>query len=150
MPNSVNDSRFNMWRAVVAMVHADGVVTPHELDFINQYMAALSLTSEQSAQIADDLKQPQDVFKMFALVTAPEDQRDFFSLARALSWSDGDFDAQEEKIIKQLELKADDYHDLLVESRETIEELELNGSRWGPETAGRKSLFGLLDFLKAA
>ncbi len=148
--SQLNKSRFNMWRAVVAMVHADGVVTPHELAFINSYMAERSLTSSQSVQIAEDLKTPQDIFKMFDLIDSDEDRRDFFSLARALSWCDGDFAKQEERILKKLELN-DDSQLLLQESREDIAEIELCENQWVFKTERSKSLFGFLrSFNKAA
>ena len=150
MPNHLSHSRFNMWRAVVAMVHADGVVTPHELAFINNYLAELSLSEEQLAQIAEDLQKPQDIFIAFSLIESPEDKRDFFALARALSWCDGDLDAQEEKILKQLELNDASADQWLQESREVIDEIELNGSSWAFKTERSKSLFGFLNALRKA
>ena len=150
MPNQLNQSRFYMWRAVVAMVHADGVVTPHELNFINRYISDLSLSREQLQQIADDLKIEQDVYQMFSLIKTPEDKRDFFALARALSWCDGDFDAQEEKILEQLELNDSSAEQWLQESREVVQEIELTGSQWAFKTERSKNLFGFLNALKGA
>jgi len=83
-------SRFTMWRAVIAMVHADGVVTPHELSFINDNIKGLSLSEAQLNMIAEDLQIPQDTYDMYAQITKDEDKRDFFVFARALSWSDGE------------------------------------------------------------
>ena len=96
--DGVTNSRFYMWRAVVAMVHADGVVTPHEVTFVNDYIYDIDLSKEQLAVIGQDLQTPQDVYGMFSRITDKQDKKDFFALARALSWCDGDYDGQEKRL----------------------------------------------------
>ncbi len=135
-----------MWRAVVAMVHADGIVTPHELSFINEHIQGIGLTPEQVEIVAADLQVPQDVYEMFANITHKQDRQEFFALARALSWCDGDFAKQEESILQCLErTKLDDesWH-LMEESRDIMQEVELCDNQWRFKTARSKSLFGFL------
>ena len=91
MSELVTESRFYMWRAVVALAHADGVVTPHEISFIHEYAQNISFTKGQVSTLADDLQTPQDTYDMFARIMDQSDKKDFFALARALSWCDGDF-----------------------------------------------------------
>lgn len=147
MSSDITQSRFHMWRAVVAMVHADGVVTPHELSFINDYLKDINLSADQLTIISQDLQTPQDVYDMFAHMTSVEDKRDFFALARALSWCDGDFSRQEKQIIKCLEESHIDNEtrDLLSETRDIMNEVELSNNQWSFKTERSKSLFGFLN-----
>lgn len=149
MGTGISNSQFYMWRAVVAMAHADGVVTPHELSFINDYLKDMDLSAEQLKIIGLDLRNTQDVYEMFSKITSPQDQKDFFALARALSWCDGDFDAQEKHIIQTLEAlhMNDDTRDLLAQSRG---EVELCGNQWVFKAQANKSLFGFLDKIRTA
>ncbi|HPF77947.1 MAG TPA: hypothetical protein PLF01_01525 [Alphaproteobacteria bacterium] len=152
MREGITESRFYMWRAVVAMVHADGVVTPHELAFVNDYLADIDLSAEQIEMVGHDLQTPQDVYEMFARITDRQDKKDFFALARALSWCDGDYDGQEKIIIEHLEKvhMNDDIIDILEESREIFNEVELNQNQWNAKSSQTQKLFGFLNKLKTA
>ena len=152
MGEGINESRFYMWRAVVAMVHADGVVTPHEVSFINDYISDMDLSKGQLELIGQDLHTPQDAYEMFAYISEAQDRKDFFALARALSWCDGDYDAQEKAIINQLEENHlnDENRKLLEESREMINEVELCRNQWSFKTKRSKELFGFLNKEKTA
>lgn len=107
----LSESRFNMWRAVVAMVHADTVVKPHEIHFILNSTKDLPLTAEQRQALVDDIATPSDIQTFFHKITSPRDKVDFFQLARAVSWADGDMDEREEAMLshmKALHLKDED------------------------------------------
>lgn len=152
MTKHISESRFYMWRAVVAMVHADGVVTAHELAFINDYIRDNNLSAEQFSIISTDLQTPQDVYGMFAKISSAQDRHDFFALARALSWCDGDFDGQEKHIIEKLERHHmdDENIGLLAQSRDMMNEIELCQNQWTFKTERSKSLFGFLNAFKSA
>ena len=147
MAQGLSESRFYMWRAVVAMVHADGVVTPHELSFINDYVKELDFSIAQLDIIGEDLREPQQAHDMFAKIAEREDKKDFFALARALSWCDGDYDAQEKFIIDHLEQEnfIVENKELLNESREVMNEVELNKNQWMFKTKRSQKLFGFLE-----
>lgn len=149
---AMNPSRFYMWRAVVAMVHADGVVTPHEVSFVNEQFKGLDFTQKQLEQLAEDFKIPQDVNSMFAYVTTEEDKRDFFALARALSWCDGDMHKQEKHIIDVLEAENmdADTRGLLEESKEVLQEVDMSDQDWTYKNEHGKSVFGFLKQLMSA
>mgnify|MGYP005690871471 CR=1 FL=1 len=104
MEQELPDRRFYMWRAVLAMIHADGVVTPHEVSFVNEQVRDVGFSQAQLYILSQDFKIPQDGYMMFAKITEEEDQYDFFVLARAVSWCDGDFARQEEHILDVLEI----------------------------------------------
>lgn len=99
----VSESRFFMWRAVVAMAHADKTIEPAEKEMIENYLDKVPFSPKQREVLKKDLEKQRNVGQMFELVTDPEDQGEFFNFARMLVWSDGDFDAQEKKILGYLE-----------------------------------------------
>jgi len=152
MPNSLPISRFHMWRAVVAMVHADGIVTPHEIDFVNTHILNLPLSEGQMKVIRQDIQTPQDVGSMFSQIEVQNDKRDFFVLARALAWCDGDLDKQEAKILHTIHAKhmATGEESLLRESSEILNEVELCHNQWKFKSERSKSLLGFLSKLKTA
>lgn len=136
-----------MWRAVIAMVHADGVVTPHETAFIQDSIKDARLSKGQMKVLSEDLQTPQDSYLMFSKIVNPEDKKDYFSLARAIGWSDGDLDKQEKLILKNLEKihMNEEEIAMLGQSRSIIHEIELNKDQWrvsGQEP--RKSIFSFL------
>ena len=101
----VTDSMFHMWRAVFAMAHADHVVTPEELSFMRKIMAEMPFTEEQLKILENDISNPKWVGEMFDKITNDDDRSKFFYYARLMVWSDGDFDAQEQAIISELQKK---------------------------------------------
>ena len=48
----LSDSRFAMWRAVIALVHVDGVVSPYEIHFVREHLRGLTLTPAQTQILA--------------------------------------------------------------------------------------------------
>lgn len=102
MSDAISESRFNMWRAVVAMVHADGVVVKEERDFVENYLSSLPFSEEQKATLREDLETPQSPQEMFAKISEKPDQAEFFQFARMVIWCDGDLDSQEDRIFKLL------------------------------------------------
>ncbi len=151
MTEGISESRFNMWRCVVGMAHADGVITPHELAFINNYIKDLSLSKAQLDIVGDDLREAQDIHDIFSKVTDHQDKKDFFVLARALSWCDGDYAAQEKSIIEQLEKLNlfEENQKMLMDSRNTVDEIKLCKDQWKVETESDGDLLGFFNGLRS-
>ncbi len=99
---SLSESRFHMWRAVAAMIHADDMVLPHEINFIIESTKDLPLSEEQRAILTWDMSHPSDIEKHFVKITHPRDKEDFFHLSRAISWSDGEFDEREQSLLRKV------------------------------------------------
>ncbi len=150
MNDGMPASRFYMWRAVVAMAHADGIVTPHEINFLQAQMRDLSLSVGQLQTLAGDLGMPQNVQAMFRQITRPEDRRDFFTFARVLSWSDGNYDVQEQHILDLLAqgMQDNDNRQMLAESRDAVREITLDADQWDRDVK-EKGLLGMLRRLAA-
>lgn len=105
MAEEISESRFYMWRAVVAMIHADEVVKPHEINFIFESTKNVPFNAEQRQIVSEDIETPRDIQEMFGKITNPRDKEEFFHLARAVAWSDGDLDVREESILKHFKMQ---------------------------------------------
>lgn len=101
--SGISDSRFFMWRAIVAMAHADKIIEPEEREMVENYLDKVPFSKKQREVLLADLQKQKDVALMFEMVTDPEDRSAFFQFARMMVWSDGDLDAQEKKILDHLE-----------------------------------------------
>lgn len=91
-----------MWRAVVALIHADGVIHPKELDFLNHYFLEIGFNQDQVKILKSDIFEPQDPTEKYLEIDDIEDRGQFFMFARLLIWCDSDLDEQEEKIFNHL------------------------------------------------
>jgi uncharacterized membrane protein YebE (DUF533 family) len=99
---ALTDSRFNMWRAVFAIAHTDGRVSPEEIAFAKTYLQTVPFSPEQKDVLLNDLQEPQEVKAMLEGVSDLVDQADFFQFATMLGWSDSDYNAAEQKLISRL------------------------------------------------
>lgn len=98
----ITESRFYMWRAVFAMAHVDGFLALEEQEQLYKYLETINFSKEQAGILREDVATAQPVDDMFAKITLYADKREFFELARALVWCDGDLDAQEALILEHL------------------------------------------------
>ena len=101
----ITDSQFYMWRTVFALSHADDVVTDEELRFMVETIESFPFSEAQKETLHNDAKDPQSPDDMFALITDPVDQVEFFKLASHISNIDGDFADEEQEVIARLKKK---------------------------------------------
>lgn len=95
----IDESRFNMWRALFAMAHADHVVSAEEKAFLYRILAEEPFTPRQRTILEDDMEHAQNISDLFSRITEADDRSEFFYYARALVWCDGNFDEQEQRIL---------------------------------------------------
>ncbi|MCB9025825.1 MAG: TerB family tellurite resistance protein [Bdellovibrionaceae bacterium] len=105
MIKEINESKFNMWRAIVALVHADGIKHPKEDQFLLEAFNKLPLNSKQVETLKQDMIKVQNVDEYFDKITEPSDRSHFIYFARLLFWSDGDFHKQESEILNHFHKK---------------------------------------------
>jgi len=91
-----------MWRAVVALTHADDVVMPEEKEFIRRFYNTVPFTNDQKHQLEAELRDAQEITEIFPLVTDARDRAELIYFARMMFWSDGDYARQEAAILHQL------------------------------------------------
>lgn len=130
--SGISESRMFMWRAVVAMVHADQRVMPQEKDFVQNILAEENFSEEQREALIQDLMNPNTCSKMFTRIKDTHDIEDYFVYARSISWCDGDFACQEAEIINRLDVVYQDEQamNLLHHSRDLLEEVALDCPEW--------------------
>jgi len=117
VPAAMPESEFYMWRAVFAFAMADGELSAEELDLLHEYKEYVHFSARQLQILHDDFLHPQDPELMYKKITEGEDKHRFCIMARALAWSEGDLDKQEERILQHVAcLKCDG--DYLKKSRD--------------------------------
>lgn len=103
MTSGVSESKFNMWRAIFALAHADHVVTHEERRFMHRALATEGFSETQKRILEEDMETPQNITEMFMKIREQADRSRFFYFARMLLWCDGDFAAQEQAILTRLQ-----------------------------------------------
>ncbi|MGQ0527052.1 MAG: DUF533 domain-containing protein [Alphaproteobacteria bacterium] len=101
---TVTESEFQMWRAVFALAHTDGMVTGGEIRFMAEALEDIPFSAQQKLTLNADIKNPKNVTDMFKSIEDPKDQAKFFKLAHEIVWADGEYSQSEQKIL--LELKS--------------------------------------------
>lgn len=149
---SITESRFYMWRAVFAFVHADHKVTEEEREFAQKYLQSVDFSKAQKEQLLQDLEDPQSPADMYSKITQAEDRGEFFQFARMLCWCDGDYAVQEEMIFEKLKdtqlstLDRDNLRQEIEETRYHEYLKELTEDQEFQDMAEQK--LGFLSFLK--
>jgi hypothetical protein len=125
----LTDSRFAMWRAVIAVMHLDKIVMPHEVNYALKCLKNVPLSDEQRQILLDDMVSPVALEDVFNEITHPQDCADFFRYARELSWADGEMTAVEEQMISKLmervgaiDTERNNYHVVIAEAVRKIKE----------------------------
>jgi uncharacterized membrane protein YebE (DUF533 family) len=108
----VSTSKFYMLRCVVAMAHADGVVTDAEIAYISSILNRLSLTPEQRKTFNADFKKAQKVEELLPYINEPKFRGQAVDFARIMAFKDGVLHPSEEEMLKKLHAAAMDGIDM--------------------------------------
>jgi uncharacterized membrane protein YebE (DUF533 family) len=98
----VGTSQFYMWRCVVALAHADGMVNAGERDYLNAVFGRMGLTPEQKAVLQGDMAAAQDIGQLLTHINEPEWRGQLVYFAGLLARADGTLDPQEDHLLKKL------------------------------------------------
>lgn len=93
---------FDIWRAVFALVHADGKATPQEREYIRGMMEVFRFSPLQRKLVDADLETPPSVGDLLDTVKDGDCLRQFFAAARALLWSDYEYHDKERALMQDL------------------------------------------------
>jgi len=99
---SFSESRFNMWRCVAGLAHADEQVTEEERVFILSKIKKMSIEEDKKDVLRKDLESGNDINALFSSITEPASRTELIYFSRLLFWSDGEFALQEEKILEKI------------------------------------------------
>jgi tellurite resistance protein len=123
----LSESAFYMWRCIVAVAHADGMVQDQELEYLNQVFAGMekdsALTAEQRQTLGEDLVTPQNIGTLLPHVTDHADHQHLVYTAALMAEANGELDPGEEEIIKRVaagEMSDADLKQLLEDIRKTL------------------------------
>jgi len=103
MSDHITESRFNMWRCIFAVAHVDDDVSTAERILMHRIISDHPFSPEQKKTLLSDIEVRQDIIALFAQISDPSDRSLFFKKARDLVWADGDYGAQEQHIILELQ-----------------------------------------------
>ncbi len=97
-----------MWRCVIAIAHADGMVQDLERAYLQRIIANMdrvySLTAEQKATFANDLESPtsQNIPELLSHINDPAVRGQLIYFGGLLARADGVLDPREDDILKKL------------------------------------------------
>lgn len=104
----VSTSTFYMWRCVIAIAHADGMIQTSERIYIQKIIdnmdRAYGLTAEQKATFASDLNasKTQSIPDLLRHINDPAVRGQLIYFGGLLARADGVMDPREEAILKKL------------------------------------------------
>lgn len=98
----VGTSQFYMWRCVVALAHADGMVQQGERAYLTRVFGRLGLSAEQARIFESDMETAQDITSLLTHINEPEWRGQLVYFAGLLARADGVLDPQEDHILKKL------------------------------------------------
>lgn len=98
----ITASAFAMWRAVFSFCFVDNVLSIEEQHLLHSYLIKVPFSETQRAILREDLMTPKDVVSLYKKITDIKDKKHFCLLARAIVWSEGRMDQQEEAILRRV------------------------------------------------
>lgn len=151
----VTESFFNMWRAIIVMAHADGVIHPKEKEFFDKVFAnmarAYALTPQQAQTLDDDLKTAQNIDALLPQITDPEFRSLLLYFSQVVAWIDGNLSPDESELLRKLHAafgKAQDTGEVMAKIRQDIaDQMFRRKTDLQAKSLERNPLFYALDAL---
>lgn len=103
MNQPLSESKFNMWRSCVAVVHLDQIVTLAERNWVEEKIRTLPLSNEQRLILIADLETGSDFEECFKKITDKKDLAFLLNTVRVIGFLDKDFSSVEKEAFKKLE-----------------------------------------------
>ncbi len=102
----LSTSRYNMWRAIITMAHADGLVQDEERVYLNRIITNMRtrgyVDDEQEAQLKADIESPQNPADFLRFINDPKYRSQLVTFARILAYKDGNLHPSEEDLLNKL------------------------------------------------
>ncbi|HEX2752046.1 MAG TPA: hypothetical protein VHP34_02855 [Alphaproteobacteria bacterium] len=103
---AMNESLFNMWRCVVCIAHADGIVQPEERVYLEKVFQNMQrvhgMTPTQKVTLMADLETPQNLADLLPKVTEPQYRSQLLYFGTILAHADGVVTEDEERVLDML------------------------------------------------
>ena len=103
MIKEIDESKFNLWRAVVSLSHVDGSVLEEESAWIRGMLIRLPFTDEQREVLEHEIDNEADIHGLIEKITDRKDKATLLHFANTLFKVDGHFDCKEKGVFKKIE-----------------------------------------------
>ena len=108
----VSHSRYTMFRCMLAIAHADGILDEAEIGYFEGFMNRVPFSDDQRDQLEKDMVEAQDVFNLFREINDPQYRSQVLYFCRLMAYRDGVLDPSEEAILKKLHVQTSDGLDM--------------------------------------
>lgn len=103
---TVSTSMFYMWRCIICIAHADGVIHAQEVEYLRRIFKnmdrAYGLTDEQKAIFEDDLENPKQIRDLLPYINDPYFRSQLIYFGGLLTHADGHLHPEEDALLKKL------------------------------------------------
>lgn len=103
---SFSISKLYMWRCVITMAHADGLIheteRSHLINIFEKMREKTGLSQENYILLISDLSSPQDAIEMLKHVNEPKYRSQVVYFARLLAYKDGHLHPTEQELLEKL------------------------------------------------
>ncbi len=99
----LTESRFHMWRVIIALAYEADVLTPKKQQELRDIFSDIPFSVIQKEQLEIDIATPQSFDNFLSKVTAVQDRRDCIRYAKEIFWSDGLLGGYEQELLQKLE-----------------------------------------------
>lgn len=100
---TLSESKFNMWRACVAVIAIDGELAKEEKVWLAERAKAVPFSKEQIKTLETELQNPIDISTIIPLITEKKDLAFLLHQIRVLGNIDGTYDETEKEAFKNVE-----------------------------------------------
>ena len=101
----LDGSKFSMWRAAVAILHADGKIEEAEHDWLHEKIEKIGFSAAQEEILRNDLKNGVSFDAVLEGVTDHKDRAFLLHLVRTVGHLDGEYCSKEQAKYKELHEK---------------------------------------------
>lgn len=152
--NNVSESKFYMLRSLIAMAHADDIVTEEEQAYIKELMSKIPLNVGQQEILKEDLIVPQNLEDLLPHIKEPRYRGQLVHFARLMAYKDGNFDPPEHILLDKMKITATSQIDMdaiRADAKKAVQleldthDIETNGSQ-GLQKGGKS--FSYLKWLE--
>lgn len=149
---------YAMWRCVICIAHADGIIQPEERTYLEKIFANLDrvygLTPTQKITLSSDLEVPQNLADLLTKVREPEYRSMLIYFGTLLANADGTVTEDEDKLLSMLHaqqmdsLDADQLReDIRLDIEKRKAELESETAALRADASGNSPILKALDKL---
>lgn len=153
MSGDFSDSKFNMWRCVIAMAHADGMLHADEKAYLHKMFDNMrekaGLSREQEDQLLEDMDAPPEIADILPHIEEDSYRAQVTYFARLLAYKDNHFHPDEQELLDKLHAGMLDEKDraaIKAEVRNNVSSEMINHElQMDSQRPGGNMLFGLID-----